>query len=194
MKLVRIFSTDSVKGTKGYLKSQRKYELFRTLLYFAISLSLFIAGWVTTKNRINLLTVVAILGCLPASKSAVITIMFFRFKGCAPADSEQIEKHSEGLTNLYDMIFTTSSKSHIVDHLAVKGKTICGYTTDAKFDEQAFLKHIDGILKADQLTDCTIKVFRDLPKYLNRLDTLREVSTEEQLTPAIASTLKSVCL
>ena len=75
MKLIRMFSNDSVKGTENYLKTQKKYELLRTILYFGISLSLLIAGWVTTKSRANLLTIVAILGCLPASKSLVSTIM-----------------------------------------------------------------------------------------------------------------------
>ena len=80
MKLIRMFSTDAYKGTQYYLKTQRKYEILRTILYFAISLSLFIAGWITTKSRLNLLTVVAILGCLPACKSVVGMIMFIRYK------------------------------------------------------------------------------------------------------------------
>ena len=75
MKLIRMFSNDSVKGTENYLKTQKKYELLRTILYFGISLSLLIAGWVTIKSRANLLTIVAILGCIPASQSRVSTIM-----------------------------------------------------------------------------------------------------------------------
>ena len=38
MQLRRLFSTDSVKGSKGYLDSQKKYEVIRTVLYFGISL------------------------------------------------------------------------------------------------------------------------------------------------------------
>ena len=36
MQLKRLFSTDSVKGTRNYLNTQKKYEILRTVLYFAI--------------------------------------------------------------------------------------------------------------------------------------------------------------
>lgn len=48
MQFKRMFSTDAYKGTSGYLRTQKNYEILRTVLYFAISLSLFIAGRVTT--------------------------------------------------------------------------------------------------------------------------------------------------
>ena len=71
MQLMRIFSAEKYKGTRNYIDTQKKYEIFRTLLYFGISVSLFAAGYIQTGRKTNLLTVVAILGCLPASKSAV---------------------------------------------------------------------------------------------------------------------------
>ena len=75
MQFKRMFSTDAYKGTSGYLRTQKNYEILRTVLYFAISLSLFIAGRVTTGSRENLLTIVAVLGCLPACKSLVENIL-----------------------------------------------------------------------------------------------------------------------
>ena len=78
MNFKRLFDYDEYKGTKGYLKSQNKYEIGRTCLYFAISLSLFLAGIIATGDKMNLLTIVAVLGCLPACKSAVTMIMFLR--------------------------------------------------------------------------------------------------------------------
>ena len=45
MQFKRMFSTDAYKGTSGYLRTQKNYEILRTVLYFAISLSLFLAGW-----------------------------------------------------------------------------------------------------------------------------------------------------
>ena len=76
----RLFSGESYKGTFNYLDTQRKYEIARTIIYFAISISIFLAGYITTGTRKNLLTVVAVLGMLPASKSLVSVIMFCRFK------------------------------------------------------------------------------------------------------------------
>lgn len=194
MKLIRMFSTDSYKGSRYYLNTQRKYEILRTILYFAISLSLFIAGWVTTKSRLNLLTVVAILGSLPACKSVVDMIMFIRYKSCSETTITEVEKHCEDLKGLYDMVFTSYDKTFQIAHMVVKGNTICGFTEDAKFDEQAFYKHIDGILKADNFKETTVKIFKDIHKYTERMEQLKELSAEGNHTDGILATLKSVSL
>ncbi|MGN1145199.1 MAG: hypothetical protein ACI4R5_02025 [Acetatifactor sp.] len=194
MQLFRMFSTEKYKGTRNYLKTQKKYEIMRTVLYFFISLSLFAAGWLATKSRLNLLTVVAVLGCLPACKSAVGMIMFLRYQGCSEEAADKIKQHSQGLTGLYDMVFTSYDKNFQVAHITVKGNTLCGYTQDNKFDEQAFYKHIDGILKADNYRDTSVKIFNDLNKYTERLEQLRDLAAEESNTEGIINTLKSVSL
>lgn len=79
------------KGSFGYIVAKRRSTLIRTLLYFGISVALFAAGYITTGQKENLLTVVAVLGCLPASKSLVNTIMFFRAGGCSREAKETIE-------------------------------------------------------------------------------------------------------
>lgn len=194
MQFKRMFSTDSVKGTKNYLQTQKKYEIIRTVLYFAISLSLFIAGWVTTGSRENLLTIVAVLGCLPACKSLVEMFMYLRYNGCDETDAAQIEAHSGALTGLYDMVFTSYEKNYVIHHLTVCGNTICGYSADPKFDEQAFYKHIQDILKKDNYREVSVKIFRDLGKYINRCEQLKELPPQPELTNGICQTLKSVAL
>ena len=57
------------KGTPGYLDYKKKVEIIRTVIYFLLVLP-FTLGYVQTKTRSNLLTVVAILGCLSCRKSA----------------------------------------------------------------------------------------------------------------------------
>lgn len=194
MQLFRMFSTNQYKGTKGYLASQKKYEVLRTCIYFAISISLFIAGYVTTKTRMNLLTLVAVLGCLPASNSAVQMIMFLRFKGCSEAATVQISAHAGELSGLYDMVFTSYQKNYNVAHLVVKGNTVCGYSEDVKFDENAFYKHIDGMLKNDGFKNVTVKIFMDLNKYTARLEQLKELEADDSITQGIITALKSVSL
>ncbi len=194
MQLLRMFSTDKYKGCRNYIKTQKKYEILRTVLYFGISLSLFIAGYVATKERINLLTVVAILGCLPASKSAVGMIMYLRFQGCSQEHADKIEAHIGDLQGLFDMVFTSYDKNYVVAHITVKGNTICGYTQAEKFDEQAFYKHINDILKADNFKETSVKIFKELDKYTNRLEQLKDLQTEEENTEGILNTLKSVSL
>ena len=194
MQLLRMFSNDKYKGTRDYLKTQKKYEIMRTILYFAISLTLFFAGWMMTKSRLNLLTVVAVLGCLPASKSAVGMIMFLRAKGCTSENADTIEAHMEGLTGIFDLVFTSYEKNYNVAHITVKGNTICGFTQEEGFPEQAFYKHLDSLLKIDNYKETSIKIFKDIRKYTDRLEQMKSLDTGEGNTEGSISTLKSVSL
>lgn len=194
MQLLRMFSNEKYKGTRAYLNTQKKYEILRTIIYFGISISLFIAGYIATDNRMNLLTVVAVLGCLPASKSAVSMIMYLRYHGCSAENADRIEKHSEGLDVLYDMVFTSYDKIYQVAHMTVKGNTICGFSQDVNFAEQAFYKHIGDILKADNYKDTSVKIFTDIQKYTERLEQMKELDTDTGNTVGILNTLKSVSL
>lgn len=194
MQLLRMFSNDKYKGARDYLKVQGRYELARTILYFAISISLFVAGIIATGSRKNLLTLVAVLGCLPACKSAVDAFMFLRFKGCSREHAEAIESHMKGLKGLYDRVFTSYDKNYQVAHMAVKGNTVCGFTQDEKFAEQDFYKHIANILQKDGFKDVSVKIFSDIGKYAARLEQLQELDADERSTDGIISTLNSVSL
>lgn len=200
--LKRLFSTSSVKGSRNYLDTQKKYEIIRTLLYFGISLSLFAAGYIQTGEKANLLTVVAVLGCLPASKSAVSAIMFLRFRSCGREAADAIEQHSGGLNCLYDMVFTSEKKNFMIGHLAVRGGTVCGYSEDKEFPEEAFRRHIEHHMKmeggmampTEGHKSVTVKIFTSLARYTERLDQMQLLEPEEERTAAILSMLKSISL
>lgn len=194
MDIKRLFTTDGVKGTRNYLDTQKRYEIIRTVVYFGISLSLFAAGYIQTKTRGNLLTIVAVLGCLPASKSAVGAVMFLRFRSCGKAAATEIEKHSQGLKCLYDMVFTSYKKNYVVGHMAVCGNTVCGYAERGDFPENDFYKHIGDILKMDGHGNATVKIFTNLARYTERLEQMKTLEADEKVTAAVAATLKSVAL
>lgn len=194
MQLKRLFSAACARGRRNYLNTQKRYELARTLLYFFVSLSLFFAGYLQTGERANLLSIVAILGCLPASKSAVSAIMFFRFKSCSSQAAALIEEHSQGLNCLYDMVFTSYRKNYNVSHLTVCGNTVCGYTESSSFDENEFYKHLGDILKLDGHKNVTVKIFSDISRYTERLEQLKKLTPDEAETKGILSTLLSVAL
>lgn len=192
--LIRIFSTTNYKGTRNYINSQKKYEIIRTLLYFGISASLFIAGYVATKTKMNYLTVVAVVGCLPACKSLIGAIMFLRFKSCSKEVCKQLDEISHDLTELYDMVFTSYDKNYVVSHMVIAGNTVCGYTETKEFPEKEFQTHITNILKMDGHKNVTVKIFKDLDKYLDRIVQLNESGADTSHSAALAETFKSVVL
>lgn len=192
--LLRMFSAENYKGTKNYIETQKIYEVIRTIIYFLLPLGLFAIGLITTGQRANLLTVVAVVGCLPACKSLVSAIMYLRYKGCQKLHAEKIEKHIGSLSSLYDMIFTSYKKNFKVSHLVVHGNMICGFTDEAEFAEKEFSAHLEDLLKMDGHKNYTIKIFTDLQKYTDRLDQLNELEAENKNISAVLDTLKSVTL
>ena len=95
------------KGKPGYLNYKRKVEILRTVIYFAIVLAIFALGYWQTHTRLNLLTVVAILGCLPASKALVGVIARYPYQSIELSQAKEIAGKSKHLTVCYDLIITS---------------------------------------------------------------------------------------
>ncbi len=165
----------AVKGNFGYLKAKRFQVLIRTILYFAIALALFIAGYVTTGTRKNLLTVVAVLGCLPACKSMVQLIMLFRAKGCSEEDHRILARLEGRLVGMYDLYFTSYQKNFAVSHMVVDGKVILGYGKKGECDLKACEEHLQTMLKQGGFKDITLKLSDDLEKYGKQLENLNQM-------------------
>lgn len=183
------------KGQYGYMAWGKKFSALRTVFYFALSAAIFAMGWISTGNKMNLLTVLAILGVLPASKSAVNMIMYLRNKGCSAQAFEQIEAQKGNLCILYDLAMTTYHETYLISSLAVKGHTVCGYTQDTGCDESAAQKHIEQVLRIDGHKDITVKIMKDLSKYTARLEQLNRLEEEAgKQMPSIAECLLSVSL
>lgn len=60
----------ATKGEAGYIQARKKQLILKAVLEFGIVIALLILGIWQTHTRLNLLTVVAVLGCLPGGKSA----------------------------------------------------------------------------------------------------------------------------
>ena len=185
MDLKRLFSSEHVKGTRNYLDTQRKYEIARTIIYFGISFAIFFAGYITTGTRKNLLTIVAVLGMLPASKSLVSAIMFMRYKSF----NESFIKTDALIA--FDMVFTSEKKNFQVDHMCIADSCIIGYSLKKDFDEKKFKEHVTNYLNAEKIDNVTIKVFTDKNAYLNRIGSLGKAEDKDR---RILTVLKQIVL
>ena len=158
------------------MKNRRYWAIFRTILFFSISISLYVTGILTTGSNKNLLTIVAILGCLPGSKSAVNMIMFLRYSGCTKEVYDVVNNNSKHLYALCDMVFTSYDKTFEIHHMGITDKAVCAYTAKEKCDVAACEKHLQNMLTQNGLKDITVKVFKDLSKYKKRLEQLETLS------------------
>lgn len=167
------------KGSFGYIQNRKRFTAVRTVLYFALSISLYVAGYVTTGSNKNLLTIVAVLGCLPSCKSAVNFIIFLRAKGCSQELRDAVKKFDMELTSFYDLYFTSYQKNYQVSHMVLKGNVLCGITESEKCDVNEAQKHLEQMLLQEGIKNMTVKIFSDRRKYIDRLSQLTELETEE---------------
>lgn len=184
------------KGCYGYLKRQRKMEILKTILYFGLSGAVFAMGYITTGTKTNLLTIVAVLGCLPASKSMVSMIMYLRAGVCSEQCHGAVrELVTEDVTVLYDLYLTAYKQNFQLSAAVVRSGNICGYTEDSTCDLSAGEKHVGEILRQSGYNGLTVKLFDQLPGFTDRIKQLMALpDKDEKKDAAIGEILRDISL
>ena len=83
------------KGQPGYVKARKQKYLLGAVVEFAIVIAIFVTGYIQTGSRLNLLTVVAVVGCLPAAKMLVEFITMAPYKSIEEAKYQELEEKAE---------------------------------------------------------------------------------------------------
>ena len=185
------------KYTKGdylYLQNRKKMETIKTILFFGISAALYLAGYITTGSNKNYLTIVAVLGCLPASKSAVSMIMNLKVKPCSEQVYKEISEKIGKNAGAYNLYFTSYDKNYDISHIFVKGMTVIGFTENGKILENGFEEHIKTVLNKDAIKGVNVKLYKDLDKYLSRMEQMQSLENEKSREEDIMKTLYAVSL
>lgn len=182
-----IFLPKIKKGESGYIDYMKKRTLIKTLVLYLMSLIIFFAGYLHFGKKENVITVIAVLGILPASRSLVNFIMFMRFKstsmtvskGCAQiaASCSQNKEIQELITafTFYDSILTMEKGgSHKADALCCINKNLIGYVSENKYDIPQMEKHLRDMLKKNSLSSIGVKIFNSEDKFYTRYHDLAE--------------------
>ena len=161
----------TAKGDIGYIKSERLYKSLITLILFIIPLGALIIAWIYYGTNKNLITVVALVGCLPACRSLVNLIMFFTVRPLPDDIAERIREHEGGLVCAHELYLTTEDKNILIDALAICGNTIVALSTFKNPDTNFGERRITNALRAAGHS-VTVNVMKDIDKYIERLDDL----------------------
>lgn len=167
------------QGDFEYFNKKRQREVIKTVIYFGVSLSLFIAGYAATKTKANLLTIVAVLGLLPASKSCVSMILYLRYHGCSREDHEFLKETLEHFKHAYGLVFTSYKTTYEVAGCIVKNGYIYGCLTNHKDMGTDLEEHIAGIVKQNGY-QATVGMFSNKEDFVNRLKQLQDKETENE--------------
>ena len=164
------------KGNAGYLRARRKQLIIKAVLEFGIVLALLGLGIWQTGTRLNLLTVVAVLGCLPASKALVEVITIFPHHSIADETAEEIKEKAKLLTTVFDLVITSREKIMPIDSIAMLDNIVCGYTSSQKVDAAYAEKHIKQILEENRYSKLTVKIFPDYKAFLTRVEGMENMA------------------
>ncbi len=162
------------KGAAGYIRYEKKRRFLITAAMFALPLGLYMIGLTVTKSRLNWLTLIAILGCLPACKSLVGLIMILMQKPVPEELLAQTQKAAGDLVSANELVFTAYEHNTPVDALIVCGDQVVCYTPDQKTDAAYIEKHISRILTVNGFPSAQVKMFKELKPYLQRVGHIRE--------------------
>lgn len=187
------------KGMAGYLNRQKKIEIIKTLVSFGLVLAIFLVGYLTTGSRKNLFTLVAILGCLPAARVLVGLITRFPYRSIPAAKAGEIRRKAEGITLIFDLVFTTYEKIQPVDCIAIYNNTVCGYAPSEKTDLDFTAKHLKKMLQDNGYPKVSVKLFRDYKAFLSRAEGMSDIARIEKedfgrKEAGMVSTLLSISL
>lgn len=173
----------TARGMYGYLSYKKKSTVITTIILFLVPLALFIAGLVTTKTRLNVLTIVAILGMLPACQFAVNAFMYLKAKGFTKEEYDECKAHVESLLTAYDNVFTTYDATYEVPVLVVKNQLICGYLSNAKDNGKKLEEHIKTSAMKEGI-QVTVNMITKKETFIKRVDAIKqeekEASAQEQ--------------
>ena len=170
----------ALKGEHGYLGYQKKKVIIVTIIYYVISLAVFALGYYSTHTKANLLTVVAVLGLLPASKSTVSAIMYIRTPKYSEDTFKTISSCVKSLPAVYDLYLTSYQKNYPINCFVAKDSNLMGYTEFSDVDVSGCEEHIKGILAQNSIKNVNLKIFTDKKKFMERINQLQDMENSSK--------------
>lgn len=172
------------QGDAGYIRHRKIFLTTEAVLSFAIVIALVVTGYLRTHTRLNLLTLIAVLGCLPACRILVNLIMLIPHHSINESKEMKISGSTEYLTVLYDLIVTSERKAMPIPALVISGNIVCGYVPDKKQDTVYAAQHIRSILQDNGLENVSVKLFHDYVAFLSRAEGMNNIAAVEQADTA----------
>lgn len=168
------------KGEPGYVKARKTRYLMWAVAEFAIVIAVLVLGYMQTGSKMNLFTIVAVLGCLPACKMLVEYITMAPHKSIDPEIYKELEEKAALLVRAYDLIITSTEKVMPVTALVLSGHVVCGYAKNEKTDEVKCARLIKDVLKQNGYDKMTVKIFHDYHAFLARVEGMNNMAAVEK--------------
>ena len=121
-------------------------------------------------------------------------IMNLRIKGCSEKAYKAIAEKVQENEGAYNLYFTSYDKNFDMAHVYAKGMTVIGFTENSKILENDFEEHIKTVLNKDAIKGVNVKLYKDLEKYVARIQQIQNLENEKSREKDIMKTLYAVSL
>lgn len=159
------------KGEFQYIKQEKKKRILKTLLFFLIPAIVIVTGALIYKTKLNIITVLGVLMCLPACKALVGLIMICMYHSIPEEEYTAIEQHKGSLIMVYECVLTNYEKNTFVDAFAICGNQVIGYSGSPKADLKYASEQTQKILHHNGYK-VNVKIFKDFNPFLERMDSM----------------------
>lgn len=116
-----------IKCEPGYIDRQKVFQGAMLILFTAIGFALFLVGFIVTKTRANVFTVLGILMVLPAAKRVIALVVMLPRHSVRPERVERMRATLGGeAVLLTDYVFTSPDKIMSLDFVVIHGQRVIG--------------------------------------------------------------------
>lgn len=171
------------KGTAGYISAKKRQIAMIIGLAVVLIAGLLVVGYMKYKTRLNWLTIVAILICLPVCRTLVNLIMLLPYTSISENTEMEISGNAENLIVLFDLVITSEKKAMKIDSIVISRNVVCGYAKSPKYDTDYAAKHIKSILEQNGIEKVTVKIFKDYVAFLSRAEGMQSIASVERNEP-----------
>ncbi|NLI89036.1 MAG: hypothetical protein GX366_01305 [Epulopiscium sp.] len=109
---------------KDYLKKRKRKYLLASLMWLVIMFAIFLLGYMTTKTRGNIYTVLAAILVLPVAQYSTQLFVILRFKDPDPETSKQLESIKGKYSLFHSALIPDEKRILYFDHIFVTGSKI----------------------------------------------------------------------
>ena len=171
------------KGTAGYVSAKKRRLAMLIGGAAVLIIGILVAGYMIYDSRLNWLTIIAILICLPVCRTLVNLIMLLPHTSISETTEMEISGKTENLTVLFDLIITSEKKAMKIDSIVISRNVVCGYAKSPKYDTDYAAKHIKSILEQNGIEKVTVKIFKDYVAFLSRAEGMQSIASIEKNEP-----------
>lgn len=138
------------RGEYGYIDTQKKKQLIKTIIAFLIAAGIFVLGLALNKwQKNNIFTIIAALAVLPAAKIMIRYILIFPFRTSSSEFHQRLEQATESGENVIeDVILATTQKALGFYAIVVTNHMVYACKYREKDDKQKLCDTVGKIIRA----------------------------------------------